>query len=985
MTRAETPQPPTPPIRFAPFVLDPHEGRLLRGIEALPVRQRALDVLHYLAQRPGRLVTKHELLAAVWSGISVSEIVLAVCVSELRKVLGDTAKAPRIIETVHGRGYRFIAPVNVDERKAIEAGRPGGLPVVGRGEELRRLDHLLERAQAGQRQLVFVTGDPGIGKTTVVAEFLKRAAERGVFRLARGQCVEQRGPGEPFMPVLEGLGRLCRQSGDRFVQQLREHAPSWLLQLPGLISAADREALHREHAGVTRARMLREMVVGIEALTTSTPMVVVLEDLHWSDPSTFELLVALAQQRGTARLLVVGTYRPVEASTDPQLLDAIRRILDDPASCVEVALEPLTESAVEEYLVARFGGLSLPASLPRALHQRTRGNPLFMVHVASRMTAALQSANGSGIPTVADLSTVLGDIPGSLRRAVEKQLERLRPDEQRVLEAAAVAGMEFTAGEVAAALDEDVEAVDARCAALAQRQQLVRALGTCEWPDGAATGRYGFTHALYLEVLEDRVPVSARRRFHQRIGDRLEAAYGRRAPEIAASLAAHFARSEDSVRAARYLRQAGEHAAQRNAFTEATAHFRAAMQALARTPELGTRALDELQLQVALGAALSQVEGFAAPAVGEAYARALALSEQIGDVPERFAVVSGLEAFYAIRGDLPTASPLARRLLQLGEQSGDRVQTMEGHHAMGCNRLRATELAAATAHFEQAIALYDLEPRFDAHRLTGHDPKVCCLGHLACTVWLGGFPARARACVETALGRGRELSHPPTLALALTCAAWLYTLERDPRRVEELASEALAVAGDYGLPFWIAIASVQRGWALAELRRDAEAAELLQGGLLGYCAMGAGTHEVSYRTLAVQGYARIGRGDDAARELDAAFDAMERHGERCFEAELWRLKGELLMRWQGAWHAGSSEVGREAEQCFRRAIEVARGQHAMSFALRAGISLCQLLGSGERRAEGQAVLRDVHGRFTEGFDTPALLEAATLLAAPSPA
>jgi predicted ATPase len=300
----------------------------------------------------------------------------------------------------------------------------------------------------------------------------------------------------------------------------------------------------------------------------------------------------------------------------------------------------------------------------------------------------------NGVPTVADLSTILGDIPASLRRAVENQLERLGPDEQRVLEAAAVAGMEFAAGEVAAALDEDVEAVDAHCAALAHRRQLVRALGTCEWPDGAATGRYGFTHALYLEVLENRVPVSARRRLHQRIGDRLEVAYGRRAPEIAASLAAHFARSEDSVRAARYLRQAGEQAAQRNAFTEATAHFRAAMQALARTPE-HTRALDELQLQIALGAALSQVEGFAAPAVGEAYARALALSEQIGDIPERFAVVSGLEAFYAIRGDLPTASPLARQLLQLGEQSGDRVRIMEGHHAMGCNRLRAMELAAA--------------------------------------------------------------------------------------------------------------------------------------------------------------------------------------------------------------------------------------------------------------------------------------------------
>jgi DNA-binding winged helix-turn-helix (wHTH) protein/tetratricopeptide (TPR) repeat protein len=990
MTRAELHRIPAPPIRFPPFVLDPEERRLSSGVDPLPIRQRALDVLLYLASRPGRLVTKHELLSAVWSGVSVSEIVLTVCVSELRKILGDAARAPRIIETVHGRGYRFIASLGADEPGVLETCRPGGLPphhrVVGRSEELQRLDQLLDRALAGQRQMVFVTGEPGIGKTTLVDEFLGRAAVRGAFRLVRGQCVEQRGVGEPFMPVLEGLGRLCHESGDPFVQQLRTHAPSWLLQLPGLIPPADEETLHRQYAGVTRVRMLREMVVGVESLTTSMPMVLVLEDLHWSDPSTVELLVALAHQRGTAHLLVVGTYRPLEASTDSHLLDAIGRIVDDPASCTEVALEPLTESAVEEYLAGHLGGIALPAGLPRALHRRTGGNPLFMVHVAPRLAAALRSAGGGEAPALPDLSTLLGDVPGSLRRAVEKQLERLGCEEQRALEAAAVAGMEFTAGEVAAALDEDIEAIDARCTALAQRQQLVRALGPCEWPDGVTTGRYGFTHALYLEILADRVPVSRRRRLHQRIGDRLEAAYGRQAPEIAASLAVHFARSEDSVRAAQYLRQAGEHAMRRNAFTEAIAHFRAAMQALARTVDRETRARDELQLQIALGAALSQVEGFAAPAVGEAYARALALAEQIGDVPERFAVVSGLEAFYAIRGDLPTSTVLARQLLQLGEESGDRGRIMEGHHAMGCNRLRAMELAAAQAHLEQAIALYDLEPRFDAHRLTGHDPKVCCLGHLACVLWLGGFPARARVCGETAVGRARELSHPPTLGLALTCAAWLYVLERDPRRVEELADEALAVAGDHGLTFWMPIASVQRGWALAELSRDAEVAALLQAGLVGYCAMGAGTHEVSYRTLAVQAYARIGRDDDAGREIDAAFDAMERHGERIFEAELWRLKGELLLRGHGAADSGSPDADGEAERCFQRAMGVAREQHARSFALHAAVSFCRLLGRGERRAEGQAMLRAVRRGFTEGFDTPALLEAAALLddAGPEP-
>src|SRR5262249_26639711 len=225
-------------------------------------------VLHYLALHPGRLVTKEELRAAVWPGVAVSEIVLAVCVSELRKVLGDSAKTPRFIETVHGRGYRFIATVGSDAGRAADPERSRAhLPVVGRDLELDRFERHLESALAGQRQIVFITGDPGIGKTTLVEAFLKRVGAPGAFWLARGQCVEQHGSGEPFMPLLEGLGRLCRQpAGEHLVPLLREHAPSWLLQLPGLISAPDREALQREHAGVTRARMLREMVVGIEAL-----------------------------------------------------------------------------------------------------------------------------------------------------------------------------------------------------------------------------------------------------------------------------------------------------------------------------------------------------------------------------------------------------------------------------------------------------------------------------------------------------------------------------------------------------------------------------------------------------------------------------------------------------------------------------------------------------------------------------------------------
>jgi len=424
---------------------------------------------------------------------------------------------------------------------------------------------------------------------------------------------------------------------------------------------------------------------------------------------------------------------------------------------------------------------------------------------------------------------------------------------------------------------------------------------------------------------------------------------------------------------------AGEQAIQRNAFTEAAAHFRAALEELGSAPDAESRTLDELHVQIALGGALSQVEGFAAPEVGAVYARALALSERIGNIPERFVVIGGLEAFYSIRGDLVTATPLARQLLRLGEQSGDHALLIEGHHAMGCNRLRATDLAVARTHLEQGIALYDLEPRPDAHRFSGHDPKVCCLGHLGRVLWLAGHPEQARSCAEAALGWAQGLSHPPTLALALTHAAWVHVLRGDHRRVDELASSALALASEYGLGYWTAIASVQRGWALAELGPESEAVDLLQSGIRSYCGMGAGTHEVAYRALAVQGYVRLARLGDARRELLDAFDAMERHGERYFEAELHRLGGELLVRWDHGRAVDPPPDDTEAELRFRQAIDIARRQQARSLELRAATSLSHLLRGQGRHAEARDVLSGVHGWFTEGFDEPDLRQAAALL------
>ncbi|MBI3801903.1 MAG: AAA family ATPase, partial [Deltaproteobacteria bacterium] len=372
------------------------------GEQRLELMPKAFAVLRQLVTHAGRLVTKEELLTTVWGATVVSEAALTSCIRDVRKALGETAA--RYIETVPRRGFRFIGPVAAAPPVTSATG-PGSseaslrtkrdilllpqgarkrtlaTPVVGRETELEQLHQVLEQAFEGQRQLVFVTGEAGIGKTTVVEAFLARLSGEGGVWIGRGQCVEQHGAGEAYLPVLEALGRLGRGAGgERLIDIFKHYAPTWLLQLPALLSDSELEAVQRRAQGASRERMLREVCEALEALTTDTLLIVVLEDLHWSDHATLDLLTMLAQRREAARLLVVGTYRPAEVALREHPLAAVKQGLQQHGACTEVALEFLSDAAVGEYLRLRFPQPQFPEAFPRLLHRATDGNPLFLLN-----------------------------------------------------------------------------------------------------------------------------------------------------------------------------------------------------------------------------------------------------------------------------------------------------------------------------------------------------------------------------------------------------------------------------------------------------------------------------------------------------------------------------------------------------------------------------------------------------------------------------
>jgi DNA-binding winged helix-turn-helix (wHTH) protein len=345
---------PTNHISFGPFWLDFTNQRLWQGTRAISLRPKPFAVLKLLVENAGQLVTKQQVLEAVWPGTYVSDAVLKDSIRQLREAFGDDAESPAYIETAHRRGYRFIAKVSRDgpredfQRKGAIHSQSTRVGLLGRQFELQTMRDSVDRAIAGERQIIFVTGEAGIGKTTLVEAFLEQRTESQEIMIARGQCLEHYGAGEAYLPVLDAFARLSRSS-PRIVDVLRQHAATWLAQMPSLIAPAERESLLAQTVGATRERMLREMAEAVEILAAESPLLLVVEDLHWSDFSTLDLISYLARRRDPARFTLIGTYRPVEVILGEHPLKNVKRELVAHGLCKELPLEYLTEEAISQY------------------------------------------------------------------------------------------------------------------------------------------------------------------------------------------------------------------------------------------------------------------------------------------------------------------------------------------------------------------------------------------------------------------------------------------------------------------------------------------------------------------------------------------------------------------------------------------------------------------------------------------------------------
>jgi len=593
------------PKLFAPFRLDPANQCLWREQARIPMAPKVFDVLRYLVENGGRLVSQQELLDAVWPEAFVQPEILRKYILEIRKALGDPPNHPVFIETLPKRGYRFIAPVSEASAAAPAASTTpvssqASTRLVGRDAPLAELYRRLKAALNGQRQIIFVTGEGGIGKTTLLDAFEHESLCAAGVRIARGQCVEGFGGQESYYPVLEALGQLLEgPGGESVVRILASHAPTWLVQFPSAIRAEQRQSLQQEILGATRERMLREICEALELLSIGEPIVLLLEDLQWVDVSTLDLISALARRRKPARLMLIATYRPVDVILSSSPLKQMKQDLLVHRLCHEMSVEPLTESQVERFLAAEFPETSVPRALAEMIHRRSDGNPMFMIAVIEqiRRRGLLASVDGQWTLPV-PLDRLDPGVPQTLQQLLDIQIERMSREERSLLVAASVAGQRFSAWAASATLGRAVDDVEQVCESLVARQQFLNGAGTQELADGSESPQYEFKHALYREALYAQLSAIQRRRLHLRLAESMEALPSPAAQMFASELAVHFEAAHSYARAVRYLIPTAANARRRYAHDDSIRLLRHALDLLAHVP---SDAANELKIRILEG------------------------------------------------------------------------------------------------------------------------------------------------------------------------------------------------------------------------------------------------------------------------------------------------------------------------------------------------------------------------------------------------
>jgi predicted ATPase len=728
------------------------------------------------------------------------------------------------------------------------------------------------------------------------------------------------------------------------------------------------ERLLAERAA-SQERMKREFGALVEEVSERRPLVIFFDDLHWADVSTIDLLAYLASKFDSMRVLVIATYRPSDLLLAKHPFLQVRPDLQTRGLCRELELEFLSRSEVEKYLALEFPEHRLPAELPALIHSKTEGNPLFMADLVRYLRDRKVIAEEQGQWVLAQsLTSIDRDLPESVRGMIERKIAQLGEEDRRLLVAASVQGYEFDSAIVAKALERDPADVEERLEALERVYSLVRLVNEREFPGRVLTLRYRFVHVLYQNALYGSLRPTRKAQLSATVAEALLGCYGKQSDTVASELAFLFEAARDWSRATEHYLVAANNASEVFALQEAGVLAQRGLEMLRLLPETTDGAKQELALQTMLGQSLMVAKGYALPEVEQAFIRARELSLQLNDIPQLFRAQFSLAIVYVVRAEYERAFDHGEQCLHLAEKTRNQPMLMQSHWVLGLSQCYRGQFAAARDHFEQTIAIHDAAGINSPASMYG---AVLSRAHLARMLLYLGYPDQSRQVMNEAIAKSGGLRLPVGVANTLALAAYLEAFHRRVEKTLELAAATAHHAEEHGLPYYSAVAMLTRGWALA-MQNQEEGIELIRQGLASSLAIGTRQQHGYFLALLAEALNQAGQVEEGLATLKEAMDVAQQTKEPFYEAELYRLRGEALVK------AGGVSVS-EGESCFHRAIELARQQQAKSFELRAVMSLARLWRQQGKTAEAREMLAEIYGWFTEGFDTHDLTDARALL------
>ena len=845
---------------------------------------------------------------------------------------------------------------------------------VGREAERQQLREAFLEAATAESRFVTVTGEPGMGKTVLVEDFLAEI-EVGPYRpvIARGRCSERLAGSEAYLPVLEALEGLMHPArGESFAELMRVTAPTWFFNVARLTpDGSSTEQLKADVRSASQERIKRELAALFLEISRVRPLVVFFDDLHWADISTIDLLNYLTARFEGARVLLLGTYRPSEMAVLQHAFLQIRSDLQSRGLLAELPLEFLAHRDVERYLAIEFPDHRLPGELSDLIHARTEGNPLFMVDLLRYLRDRHVIVKTDGVWSLArTLGDVERELPESVRSMIARKIERLDEHDRRLLVAASVQGHEFDSTTVSEALEMDPAEVEERLEALARIHVLVKLVGEHEFADRALTLRYRFVHILYQNTLYATLQPTRRAAMSGKVARALVRHQGSEVTAGAAQLGILFEAARDFGAAANQFFAAARHAAGLFAFREAVTLSRRALRALESVPDNPARMQVELGLQLILGLSLRSIQGWAAPEVEKPYLRARQICQQLGNAPELFPVLWGLTLFHAIRGDLRVFETLAEQLLAQANETGDPANLVAAHQMMASVNEFLGHTVRSNEHADKALALHHPDQHLSFISRFGLDPGMIVRALSVRPVWFLGYPDQSLSRIQATVTLARSLKHPISIVFAVSLAENIHLLRGEAAEAVFLGDEMIAICSEYGLAQEVEWGRCYQALAFADLGRVDEGVAQLRDSLAVQERMYAGLLRPTFLAHLAEALLKADRPEEGLRAVQDGFDASERGLERFYLAELHRLRGELLRV------TGDTEG---SERSFLAAIDFARTQGAKSLELRATTGLARLLQRSARTMDGRAMLSDIYGWFTEGHRTRDLIEAKALI------